>query len=563
MTLSRVRCSQWAVVILAPLLAAPACEEEAALAVQFRPILSAPVGRADTRIVRVVNTGALDAKLGEVSAAALGLAAPFSLVPGGTCVSGGVVPKGYGSCEFVIGFNAPQARQYSDDFTLAYAPAAGGESRTLVVPVVGTGEEPIRVTAPYRAFTNRPLATVTDAEVVVQNHGGYAVTLGDVGGGRLGLTPPFSAVGGTCASGAVLAPNGTCTIVVRFAATQLGVFDDVLGFEYNWAESGAGPVPAGTPIHGSTVVPITLAADPLLLAPVAVGATAQQVIVVKNSGGAPAVLGTISDAALGLAAPFALSGGSCSTGLALAPNGGSCTLNVTFAPTSAGAANANLVLRYTFGAFGSRSVSHTIPATAVAPSSTDCYATGCGTGQVCAQISSNASGAGTCVSVPDPPAGCMAPCLWEARKKCLPVLGACNSEITNDPADSTRQTETLCDPRTRWAERDERLYQSVVIGSSYRNNGATCFTSGMKMVGANYYEQPYTDGTGPIAVGLFLVPNDGTRSVWCGPHTSVAGLDPADAYKESITAPECVAWQRQYLDWTRCRSQASGSCAGF
>ncbi|HEY6557303.1 MAG TPA: hypothetical protein VI072_08515, partial [Polyangiaceae bacterium] len=229
-----------------------------------------------------------------------------------------------------------------------------------------------------------------------------------------------------------------------------------------------------------------------------------------------------------------------------------------------GAANANLVIRYGWGGSAiAFSVSHAIPATAVAPSSADCYATGCAAGQVCAQITSSAAGAGTCVSVPAPPPGCMAPCIWEARKNCLPVLGACNAQTVQNPSEPSGQITTLCDPATRWATVEDRRFGGVSFGAAYRHNAATCYSTGFNALGNNRYEIPHTDGTGPIGVTLLTVPGIETRSVWCGPYTSTSGLDPAQSYQENTTAPECVAWERQYLDWTRCRSQASGSCAGF
>ncbi|HEY6557278.1 MAG TPA: choice-of-anchor D domain-containing protein, partial [Polyangiaceae bacterium] len=420
MRLSWIRISRWGVVLAAPLLAAPACDD-ANLTIANTPILSAPVGRLETRSVSVVNTGGVDAKLGEVSAAALGLQAPFSVIPGGTCTSGAIVRKSHGSCTLLIGFNAREAREYTDSLALAYGWADGAENGTLTAQVVGVGEPPLRTTSDfYGAFLKRPLGSVTHAELVVQNVGGYTLTLGDVSSPQLDLAPPFFAEGGTCASGAALAPNATCTIAVRFVPTTIDTFDDALAFSYNWAESGAAPRSHYVAVHGSTVVPVTVSAEPTMLAPVPVGGSAVQTLTIRNSGGEIAVLGTIDAAALGLAPPFALAGGSCATGLALAPNGGSCTLDVAFSASTPGAANANLVIRYGWGGSAiAFSVSHAIPATAVAPSSTDCYATGCAAGQVCAQITSSAAGAGTCVSVPAPPPGCMAPCIWEARKNCL------------------------------------------------------------------------------------------------------------------------------------------------
>ncbi|MEW6055746.1 MAG: choice-of-anchor D domain-containing protein [Bdellovibrionota bacterium] len=76
--------------------------------------------------------------------------------------------------------------------------------------------------------------------------------------------------------------------------------------------------------------------------------TQSKTFTVTNSGTAAALLGTVTTAGLSLAAPYTLTGGTCSTGATLAV-AGTCTLIVQFAPTANGAANDTIVLSYNDG----------------------------------------------------------------------------------------------------------------------------------------------------------------------------------------------------------------------
>lgn len=559
---SWVRWLRIGVIVLVPLLAASTCND-AELALAYRPIFSAPVGRPAVVRVRLENRGGVDATLGEVSAAALGLAPPFSVV-GGSCTSGAIVPKSYGSCLLELAFTATEAREYSDTFTVNYTWGDGAGSGTLSALATGTGEPPLRTSWDSRTFRARPLGTVTETTFTVRNAGGYVVTLGDVRSDHLGLAAPFSAVGGTCLSGAALLADATCTMLVRFSPNSVDTFEDALEFTYNWPQSKVTSFAHRVGISGSSVVPVSITANPVILPPVNVASTALQGFVLRNEGGQVAVLGTIDEAALGIAAPFSLVGGTCSTGLALASNGGSCTLEVAFSPRVPGAATGGVSVAYGWaGAPDAFSVSLTIPASGVATSATDCYPTGCGEGQVCARLTSSASGARTCVSVPDPPPGCMAPCVWETRRKCLPVLGACNAEKIPDPNEYGREAVTYCDADTRWAILRDIRFGSVPFETQHRRDGATCYSSKLTST-SSPNDMVDSDGAGPIAVSSFAPSTSSTeRVVWCGPYTSSAGLDPAQGYRETLSAPECLAWRSTYLDWTNCRTSTAGSCSGF
>lgn len=85
---------------------------------------------------------------------------------------------------------------------------------------------------------------------------------------------------------------------------------------------------------------------------VAVGVPQSHTLKIVNSGNEAAVLGAIGDEALGLAAPFSVTGGTCVSGGTVAPNGGSCTLILTFSPTAAGVFSDRLTVKYNWADSG-------------------------------------------------------------------------------------------------------------------------------------------------------------------------------------------------------------------
>ncbi|MCC7440662.1 MAG: VCBS repeat-containing protein [Bdellovibrionales bacterium] len=104
------------------------------------------------------------------------------------------------------------------------------------------------------------------------------------------------------------------------------------------------PPPPSDPTLPST---LTLDGGPIYRFPATerLGLPRTRAFTVHNSGAGPATLGTVSDAALTLGAPYSLSGGTCATGTVLDP-GESCTLVVSYAPDAAGPHSETLDLSY-------------------------------------------------------------------------------------------------------------------------------------------------------------------------------------------------------------------------
>jgi hypothetical protein len=202
-------------------------------------------------------------------------------------------------------------------------------------------------------------------------------------------------------------------------------------------------------------------------------------------------------------------------------------------------------------------LSHALAATAAVPNTANCYQTGCAEGELCVQNTDPSRA--TCFAVPDPPPNCMAPCLWQARRKCLPVRNSCAEEIV--PTGGFNDVRTVCDASSGWAVREARS-DAVPLQTSYRKSAVTCFEMKLNFNNGRI-DVTYSNGTDPIAVSALSFPNPNTQLVHCGPHTSTDGLDPSLAYAENTSSPECTAWQRTYLDPINCRTTAPGSCAGL
>ncbi|HEY6558358.1 MAG TPA: choice-of-anchor D domain-containing protein [Polyangiaceae bacterium] len=499
--------------------------------------------------MNVTNTGGADATLGEVSAAALGLAPPFTLdSTGTTCTTGMVLAKSsVGTCRLQILLMPTEIREYRQTLELDYSWGTG-ETRTLSQEIVMPTAPPLDVLARSIDYGVKPLHLSAPQEYTIRNRAATAVVLGDVTEAGLGLEPPFHRTGGTCVSGQSLTAHVSCSIQISFVPTAVESFASPAVVRYHVAQSGTPELSAPFTLRGTGTVPVRVSANWPLSQPAAPGTIGRDTVTFTNWGGATATVRAVSSAALGLAPPFSLARTTCITGTTLSPNG-SCTLELEFSPTAIGTFEDELTLSYNYPDGATFFVSKRLSARAEANPSTNCFDTGCAAGQVC---SATATGVGTCVDVPPPPPNCMAPCLWEARRHCLPVFGACTQEAT------TNSTLT-CDANTGWTLEvwADPTPDVEHTSSSSRRFGAECFFERQFYVPYLLaYSATYTDGSQPIA---FATRDFGTRNVYCGPHTGAeSGLTP---FVEWLT-PECLAWASQYLGQTACQSVSTGTCSG-
>ena len=180
------------------------------------------------------------------------------------------------------------------------------------------------------------------------NTGTADATLTAVTAASLGLSDPYSVTGGTCVtSTTVTAGGGSCTIIVQFTPTTTAQINETVDVQYSGGAlatsadavrgvSGQGildcvnyPQPQCPPPAPSLAFTDTTANS---YGNVAIGASSTLTFTMTNTGQADATLGSITDGAIGLAAPLSISGGTCGTGSVLTAGGGSCTLSIQFSP---------------------------------------------------------------------------------------------------------------------------------------------------------------------------------------------------------------------------------------
>ena len=188
-------------------------------------------------------------------------------------------------------------------------------------------------------------------EFFVTNTGGAtasALSTLAIGAGFGYLGGSYPGTGGTCTTS--LGAGNSCTVEVQFQPTAPGLTTGNVTVTFQ--DASANPFSASRVVRGNgTTVGLIQIVDsashgPSLLTDfgvVALGSGADRSFTLQNVGGG-AVSGMSFEA---LALPFSLSGGTCTTVLAM---GASCTVAVHFAPTAVGDSLAALALTYNDGA---------------------------------------------------------------------------------------------------------------------------------------------------------------------------------------------------------------------
>jgi hypothetical protein len=310
------------------------------------------LGSTASHTFTVTNTGAAPA----ASIAAAALSAPFSFAggaaPGTNGTTCGATLGAGATCTVNVSFSPTVTGAAAGSLHLDYDDGAGGQSAaTRALKAAGTN-------LAFLAISDGPTYTFATTADGAQDVHAFTVTntgLADaasLGGGA--LAAPFGYKGGTYPGGgtcgAALAAGASCTVVVAFRPTTLGLAMATLSIAYNDSVAAA---TASVALQGSGALPALLAISdgPTYdFGPLANGASATHTFTVINVGGLSA--GKISPAAL--AAPFTFAGapypgtpGTC--GATLAP-GTSCTFSLAFSPTASGAASDKVQLGYDDGA---------------------------------------------------------------------------------------------------------------------------------------------------------------------------------------------------------------------
>jgi len=152
---------------------------------------------------------------------------------------------------------------------------------------------------------------------------------------------------------------------------------------------------------------------------------------------------------------------------------------------------------------------------------------------------------------PTPPPYCVAPCVWDVIRYCVPTLETCVTDTSADAAPIP--ASVTCDPNTGWA----RFYKYVGLHTfqdGVSRNGITCFgwdqgalygfppvsvlsdSSGREI--ATYIEDIVICGD---VMWPDLIFDDGFHFTDGGVELVDGGVVPA--YKMDKSRPECAAWE--------------------
>ncbi|HEY6562683.1 MAG TPA: choice-of-anchor D domain-containing protein [Polyangiaceae bacterium] len=312
-----------------------------------------PVGTSRAQTLTVVNSGKAAALLGAVSTEALGLGAPFSLT-GGTCASGGSVPADGGSCTLVVTFSPTQRGDFYDAIALKYDWSdSGGSDRVARWSLSGSADDRLLFDPLCGGFLGlpgaywtRPIGSATSQTFTLTNRHSVDAILNPLSDETLGLSAPFSLSGGTCLGGRIAAYGGACTLDITFSPTSAGTWSLDYYVSYRFADESTLRQIGACRVSGTGIEPIAVSGAPAFdFRELSLGSAAKKRFVVTNWHDEDLVLSAVTSAGIGLEAPFALSGGTCSSGT-IRGKGGQCSLDVTFLPNSLGPASDSINLKY-------------------------------------------------------------------------------------------------------------------------------------------------------------------------------------------------------------------------
>jgi hypothetical protein len=186
-------------------------------------------------------------------------------------------------------------------------------------------------------------------EFVLTNTGDEAITIGQMTIG-VGVNHTFKWIGSTCFNGTVLAPGGSCHVLVAFDPTTSGRKTGYL----KAAALNEEPPLAEVEFEGEGAGPtVSIEAERLEFGSVQDGVSSpRQTVTVENRGPQPLQIYEVSTATWDYwgstleypaVTPFRLGGGSCKEGVVLAVSA-TCTMEVAFTPSKSGSFSSILSL---------------------------------------------------------------------------------------------------------------------------------------------------------------------------------------------------------------------------
>ncbi len=266
---------------------------------------------------------------------------------GGTC---GVSLAAGATCEIVIRFWPTTTGTKTETMSVNYNNGATAVSSTRQMTGISVSNALLTISnGATFDFGTRARGSISEHEFTVTNTGGWEATLV----ASNSLTAPYRFKGGTfpgtdgtCT--ATIASTANCTVVVEFAPTANGTFNNTLTINYqNGADSGDSNSSRAITGIGADPALLTISeANPYNYGTRALASNTPHLFTITNTGGVPAT--SVSE--IGLVSPFNFNGGvfpgtngTCTTTI---NNGTSCEIEISFSPSSTGSFADSIEISY-------------------------------------------------------------------------------------------------------------------------------------------------------------------------------------------------------------------------
>ena len=288
---------------------------------------------------------------------------PFSLTTG--ICSGGGLNTGQ-SCTYTLTFAPTVTNTHNDSFSLRYFD--GAEDQTIIHSFTAQSEKQAILsflhTSP-QTFGIVNVGTSQDMTITIQNDltsyfPGTSVTTSGLSAPITFKGGTFPGTGGDC--GTSIAP-GTCTIVLTYTPTAVGIISRTLTLNYH---NGASNQSISLTLNGQSQATINASVSTLAFSNTTINANRDLTLTLTNAGGTTAT--SLSPNIISL--PFRYkggtypgTGGNCGTSL---NSFASCTIIFNFAPTAAVSSSNTFSIDY-FDHFNTQTTNVSLTGTGLTP----------------------------------------------------------------------------------------------------------------------------------------------------------------------------------------------------
>lgn len=225
-------------------------------------------------------------------------------------------------CTFTVTFTPSVVGSISGKVTLSY----GGEGSPALLGLNGTGLAPTSLSPTSLAFGSVTVGTTSASKsATLTNNKSSDLTI------SLAASDDYSISSTTC--GATLVANTSCTINVTFSPKQNGATNGAVTVTYN-SDLSPQILPLSGSGTGGSASPLTFTPGSLSFANVAVGASANKTVTVKNNTASNVNI-------LGLTGSGDYSASGCQVGLK--PKA-TCVMTVTFTPSTTGTTKGSIAI---------------------------------------------------------------------------------------------------------------------------------------------------------------------------------------------------------------------------